>query len=465
MALAIPELYLKITYKKKDITSALAPFVVSIEATDTIGKKDTLSITLEDSEDRWKDKWYPVKTDTLTLEFGYKGGAILKVGKFYIDEINFNAPPDTVQIQAVSADISKPLETPHSRKFTDKSLKQIVEEIASEAGLKVDGQIDNVKFICRRQNNQTDLGFLKMIADEYGYFMAVKENVLIFTKKSDVKKSKTALKLHKHDCLSISLKDKTNTIYKACTIKYWSAKDKKQLTYTANVGGLKTGDTLIIKDRVENQEQAEKRAKAALNAKNERQVAGSIKVIGSSVYTAGTQVELQGLGILSGVYTIISAKHSFCSAGWTCSLEVSRNELKPDDTQKATKKSGKRTSKGAGKGTTVSDPLGWTTIKDDRGLSYQVRRETAARFETLLQLCRQQWPGRVVWISSTTGDTHTSSAHGDGRAIDFGVDGISKAESYTLESLAQQAGFNTFNEYVQRSTYWTGEHMHIYWEN
>lgn len=460
MALAIPELYIKLTYNQKNITSALAPYVTAIEATDSLGKKDSLSITLEDSQDLWKGPWYPVKTDSLELEFGYKGGSVLKIGKFYIDEINFSAPPDTVQIQAVSADISKPLETPRSRTFKNKSLKQIVEQIAGEAGLKVHGKIDNITFLCRRQNKQTDLGFLKMLADSFGYFMAVKENVLIFNKLSDVRKSKTSLKLHKSDCLSVSLKDKTAAIYKACTIKYWSAKDKQQLTYTENVEGLKTGDTLIIKDRVENHEQAKARAKAALTAKNERQVAGTILIPGSAYYTAGAQIELTGLGVLSGVYTITSAKHSFGSGGWTCSLEVSRNQLKPDDTQKSSQKSG---GKGPGKKATVSDPMGWATITDDEGRSYSVRREVAARFETLRQLCKQQWPNRVLWVSSTIGGRHSSFAHQDGRAIDMGIDGLSKAESWTLNSYAELAGFVPYNEYVYSSTYKTGDHMHVSW--
>ena len=459
MALAIPELYLKVTYNQKDVTSTLSPYVTAIEATDTLGKKDSISITLEDLQDKWKGPWYPVKTDTISLEFGYKGGAILKIGKFFIDEINFSSAPDTVQIKAISADISKPLETPRSRTFRDKSLKQIVEEIAGEAGLKVHGKVDNIQFLCRRQNKQTDLGFLKALADDYGYFMAVKENVLIFSKMSEVRKSKTSLKLHKNDCLSISLKDKTSSIYKACTIKYWSAKDKKQLTYTETVTGLKTGDTLIIKDRVENQEQAKARAKAALTAKNERQVTGTISVPGSSAYSAGAQIELTGLGVLSGVYTIISAKHSFGSSGWTCTLNVSRNELKPDDTQKGSRSQGK----GPGKQATVSDPMGWATITDDRGITYSVRREIAARFETLRQLCKQQWPGQMLWISSTTGDQHESFAHRDGRAVDFGVSGISNSESWTLNSLCEQAGFVPYNEYVYRSKYWSGEHMHISW--
>lgn len=459
MALAIPELYLKVTYNQKDITSSLSPYVTAIEATDSLGKKDSLSISLEDSQDRWKGAWYPVKTDTMSLEFGYKGGQILKIGKFYIDEINFSSPPDTVQIQAVSADISKPLETPRSRTFKNESLKQIVEEIAGEAGLKVHGKVDNITFLCRRQNKQTDLGFLKMLADQYGYFMAVKENVLIFDKLSEVRKSKTSLKLAKSDCISISLKDKTSSIYRACTIKYWSAAEKKQLTYTETVDGLKTGDVLILKDRVENTEQAKARAKAALTAKNERQVTGTISIPGSAYYTAGTQVELTGVGVLSGVYTITSAKHSFGSSGWTCSLEVSRNALKPDDTQKARKKGGK----GTGRGVTVSDPMGWTTITDDRGLVRSVRREVAARYQILRDLCHQQWPGRVMWVSVTTDGTHKDPAHRDGRAIDLGVDGISKSESWTLANLCEQAGFTPYNEYVYSSEYKTGDHMHVSW--
>lgn len=469
MAINIPELYLKVSYNQKNITNALAPFVTSIEAEDYIGSKDSLTITLEDSEDKWKSKWYPVKTDTISLEFGYNGGSILKIGKFYIDEISFSAPPDTVHIKAVSADISKPLETAKTRTFKDKSLKQIVSQIATDAGLSLCGDIEDIQFKCRRQNRQSDLGFLKILADEYGYLMAVKENRLIFAKANSIKKNKTALKLDKKDLINITLKDKTHSVYKACTVTYWDASAKKNITYTSSVKGLQTGDTLQIKERAENEQQAKAKAEAALSAKNERQVSGHVSLPGSAAYTAGAQIEFSGLGVLSGIYTVVSAKHSLSSGGWHCSMEIMRNELKPDNTQAAAKLSAAsgRSINGSSiktNGTGTADPMGWTTITDDRGVSYKVRKETAARFEILKAACRKQWPNRLLWISSSTGGTHSSAAHTDGRALDFGIDGLSARDSYTLESLAQRSGFKTYNEYVYRSAYWTGEHMHIYWE-
>lgn len=456
MALAIPELYLKLNYKQKDLTSALAPFVTSIEVSDSLDKKDSLAITLEDSLDKWKEAWYPVKTDTLSLEFGYQGGSILKIGKFAIDEIRFSAPPDTVQIQALAVDLSKPLETKKTRTFKNLSLKQIVQQVAAEAGLQVLGEIDNIQLLCRRQNNSSDLGFLKQLALDYGYYLALKEDRLIFTKREKLKKDESRLQVDKSDCISCSFSDQTHQVYKACNVVYWDPRQKKTLKYTHQVEGLKTGDILIIKSRVENEEQAKAKAQAALTEKNERQVQGQLSLPGATVYTAGTQIELTGLGVLSGVYTIMSARHQFSSSGWTVGLEVQRNKLKPDDTQAAKKKK-KRGAKDKFDGQ-------YSYITDDRGVSRPIRPELVTPWETFKSLCQQRFTGIPLWITATTDGAHApGSDHYNGKAIDCALDcDLSAADSMVLASLAQQAGFKVLNEYVYKSANWTGGHLHLY---
>lgn len=89
-------LFIKINYNQKDITSALAPYVTQIDFSPSVGKKGSLSLTLEDAAAKWKGPWYPVKTDKISAEFGYDSKDTLKTGDTFIGEIRIAMPPDTV---------------------------------------------------------------------------------------------------------------------------------------------------------------------------------------------------------------------------------------------------------------------------------------------------------------------------------------------------------------------------------
>lgn len=457
----VPQLAVKITLNQKDVTTTLSEFVTSISCTDSVNEFDNITLTLDDSSGKWRSDWYPVKTDELSIEFGYREERPIKVAGCLIDTIDLSGSPDIVVINAKSGQIDKAMQTKVSKAYDGATLREIVEAIAKKHGLKVVGKIEDIKFVRRTQSKMSDEAFLKKLAEDYGYYLAIKKGQLIFEKKTNVKKTSSPLELTKQHCLRYSFRDRTSQVYKACTVSYWDSKSKKVITHTENAAGLKTGDTLIIKDRVENLEQAKELARSALTAKNERQVEATISVPGQNCYVAGVQLNLTGFGILSGVYTVTKAVHSISAAGWTVQLTASRNELKKDDPKEENRyKNGAKTCRRFSP--SVQYPNSWTSITDDTGMSFPCINETAYRFEKLRELVHKQWPGRTLWVSCTTGGQHSSSAHGQGRAIDCGIYGLTASESYTLEELAQSAGFYTYNEYVYSSQYNTGDHMHIY---
>ena len=87
--------------------------------------------------------------------------------------------------------------------------------------------------------------------------------------------------------------------------------------------------------------------------------------------------------------------------------------------------------------------------------------KTAANLEILLELVENAFPGQEVRVTSTVTGQHAEPKHAQGKAVDFVVEGISRAQSKILEKLCWTAGFEPFNEYVKGSTFKTGDHMHI----
>lgn len=92
---------------------------------------------------------------------------------------------------------------------------------------------------------------------------------------------------------------------------------------------------------------------------------------------------------------------------------------------------------------------------------FQMTKKAARCFAKLEELIGQNFPGRRIIITSTTGGKHLDPKHYEGNAIDFVVEGLSRSESILVESLSRQADFMPYNEYIKSSPYKTGDHMHV----
>jgi hypothetical protein len=99
---------------------------------------------------------------------------------------------------------------------------------------------------------------------------------------------------------------------------------------------------------------------------------------------------------------------------------------------------------------------------------FEARALTFKRFLALEKAVGQDFPGYRLAITCTTGGKHAGTAHGEGRALDLVLERIRDGyrpdthefDSSHLEKLARQSGFETLNEYLQGSTWWTGPHLH-----
>jgi len=99
---------------------------------------------------------------------------------------------------------------------------------------------------------------------------------------------------------------------------------------------------------------------------------------------------------------------------------------------------------------------------------FEARALTFKRFLALEKAVAQGFPGHRLAITCTTGGKHAGTAHGEGRALDLVLERIRDGyrpdthefDSPRLEELARQSGFETLNEYLHGSPWWTGPHLH-----
>lgn len=95
---------------------------------------------------------------------------------------------------------------------------------------------------------------------------------------------------------------------------------------------------------------------------------------------------------------------------------------------------------------------------------HMMQAATAVRYFDFDRRVRQL--GYRTFITATTEGVHSSSAHGEGRAVDCVIEDIQGCpitpwQSPRFADLGEDAGFGVFNEYLEDSTYKTGAHLHL----
>ena len=328
MATRVPTPAWSLVYQGTDITRDIAGDVVSVTYTDKLhGESDDLELEIEDRDGRWRDPWYPGKGDTVEATIGLAPGGTMPAGTFKIDEISFSGGRrgDTVTIRALAAAITQDLRTRRSESYESTDLATVIDQVAARHALEVVGPIDPIPLERVSQDDESDLAFIKRLAETYGHAATVRGDQLVFHRLQELRSGDAVLVLQRRELKRYQLQDQGREIYKAATVSYQDPETKELVEHTVEAEGVETGDTLKRYVRAENPAQAEQKAKALLDEKNRRKVAGSLSIDGRPQAVAGVNVALQGMGRLSGTYLITQSIHSQeRGGGYSVELEVER---------------------------------------------------------------------------------------------------------------------------------------------
>ena len=170
----------RITLDGNDLTSAIAPRLISLSLTETRGEDaDTLDVSLEDSDGRLS---IPKRGAVLDVAFGWQGTGLVNKGKFTIDEVEHAGTPDTITMRGRSASLSKGLGERREKSWHGQSIKTIVNTIAGKHKLTPKVAADLAKIVIGHidQSNESDMSFLGRLAKRFDAVMNVKDGNLLF---------------------------------------------------------------------------------------------------------------------------------------------------------------------------------------------------------------------------------------------------------------------------------------------
>jgi uncharacterized protein len=328
--IAVPTPKVVVLYAQKDITTAITPALIDLTYTDYMeGESDSIELALEDADRKWQDAWYPTHGDKINVQLGYADAPLLPCGDFEIDEIWLDGPPDTVRIKALSAGVTRSVRTRNGRAYDDVTLADIAATIAKRNKMTLVGTIDKIKIKRVTQVYETDLTFLKRVAEGYGYSFSVRGSKLVFFKRADLKAADTTLTIDRQDVSHYSFRDKVHGIYASATVTYHDPRAKvtrkRKVKDVVAAGNRHSVDDQKINVRAEDDAQARIKADAALDRANGDQTGASLTMPGMVKAMAGINVLLTNFGRMSGKYTITQSRHRVArGSGYTTEIELKR---------------------------------------------------------------------------------------------------------------------------------------------
>lgn len=342
----------EVVYQGKDISTDLQPYLLGVTYTDNRGgKADEVTITLQDRDALWRGPWMPGAGDRIEVrihadEWG-EGGGVLACGTFTVDKLELAGPPATVRLSGVSVPPGLAArKTKRSRAWENTSLQTIAADVAASARMTLvwdvaaaqdPGIIDRLD-----QRSETDLGFLARVCEVYRLACKVyADQIVIWDVTSyEGRAPVTSYTLGESRVRSWTLAVKAYLYTPKVKVQYqdpWQGVVQESTrTAAQELREPDPDDPLglapqsfddeaaeVIRVRARSKAEAEAKAKAALLARTEHNVEGSITVVGDVRLVAGNSIRLAGWNKLDGQYLVDRAVHTLGS-GYTVQADVKR---------------------------------------------------------------------------------------------------------------------------------------------
>lgn len=105
-------------------------------------------------------------------------------------------------------------------------------------------------------------------------------------------------------------------------MKYFNTETGEVVTYRAEDENIKNDSVLVIEEYAENTEQAKNLAEAELKKANDKEITGSITLMGNPEIFTGGELEIADVGVFAGKYIVEKVTHSISnSQGYTTSFD------------------------------------------------------------------------------------------------------------------------------------------------
>ncbi|MGQ3670794.1 phage late control D family protein [Xanthobacter sp. TB0136] len=323
--------------------------LISCSVSDQEGvSSDSCSIELNDSP----PAEIPRTGALIKIWMGYEG-AMAYMGTFTVEDVSVNMFEHKMSITGRAAEMGGKVKEGKERHWDDKSLKEVVEEVASDHGLSpmVDSDLGQFRYDWLGQMGESDIHFLERLAERHGALFSVKDGKLIFAAKASGKSASGAAltpititpAILGTGSAQVQFSDRTKS-------------GKVRASYTDRAKGKKIdieeesdpdGEAdYVLTEQYADEKEARAAAKSMAGDLLRRQATFSCSIPGDPSARAGAPLTFQGCrpGVDGIPFIIKSATHNFSKGGYTTDLSG-----ESQDGGKSAKKGGKGSAPKSGK--------------------------------------------------------------------------------------------------------------------
>ncbi|MCJ2875635.1 phage late control D family protein [Rhizobium pusense] len=301
--------------------------LLSLTVTDEEGmKSDTVDIELNDGPPNFLA--IPRKGAIISVKMGF-GDDLVPKGVFTADKVNVDCLPYKMSISGKAADLrSGKLKERQERSWDKTKLGSILSQIASESGLTpaVDDDLADFEYDWLAQQDESNINFLRRLAERHNGLFAVKQRRLIFTRlgsglsASGAPLGSIILTPEKIKVGSLKVEINDRTKYSKVVAYYQDSDKAERVEIDADADAY--GDSVYrLPEPYASPAEADKAAQAKAKELQRGEGSVSVTVIGDAGIDAGLPLLFANVrpGVDGVPYIIKTAKTSYTKTG---ALEV-----------------------------------------------------------------------------------------------------------------------------------------------
>ena len=295
------------------------------EAVKSSGEASDISITVQDTQQRWAKSTYPQPGDKVALEIGYAGVPLVYAGQFTIDEFESRGPPFMMTLHGTEAWTTTDfLKSEKVMSFENMAVSAMAQQIANGHGWNlITNEIEpqqDLMWDRKTQCHESDHAFLGRLAEEHGFVFSVRPpNIIFYSLAALEAQSPTGPMITQEMVHRFSLRyqNLAEVTFLGGQHTYLNPATKEVQVGTVEASGdganAVTANSFLSSNRLENQTQANALAAAQLHQANMYLYQGTIELPGTTIFRAGQTVALSDeFGYFStvGNWVIEEAEHT-----------------------------------------------------------------------------------------------------------------------------------------------------------
>jgi len=320
----------RITHDDEDITARIADRLLSLRVTDEAGiTADQFEVVLDNRDSAIA---VPETGAVLTVDLGWTGQPLARMGQYTVDEIEASGLPRTLRLAGKSADMKASLKSWKKRHWFRTTIGKIVETVAAEHGLKP-RCADKYALIAidhTEQLYESDMNLLTRLADQYGAVMKPAGGYLLFMERgagvTSTGEPLPTVAIAPTDVIGnggwrTSIAERQ---YYACVGAHLRQKrlGEHQYFYAG-----KGEPVMYLRHPYRSESDALAAARAKLLQLQRGRTSLSLNLIGNAALCAEMPVQLTGFDALTdGEWIVTQAEHRLDAGGFATSLQAQRRE-------------------------------------------------------------------------------------------------------------------------------------------